>query len=155
MTRRGLAVFIIASFYFTTAAQIRGKVISIADGDPFTMLVGNKQVKIRLHGVDCPENAQDFGNVAKEFLASYVFWKIVSVKDMDTDRYGRTIGMVTVEGTNVTEKLLEEGLAWHYKTFDLNSKWAKLEEYARHEKKGIWSHPNPIAPWEFRRMNRQ
>lgn len=131
--------------------QLVGKVVSIADGDTFTMLVNNEQLRIRLHGIDCPEKGQDFSNVAKEFLADYIFEKVVTVKEMDVDRYGRTIGMVTIDGVNVNEKLLEAGLAWHYKTYDKNPAWAKLEEEARKNKKGIWAKPDPIPPWDYRK----
>src|SRR6187551_3927134 len=74
---------------FTTYSQLVGNVISISDGDTFTMLVNKEQIKIRLHGVDCPEKKQDFGNVAKEYLSSYIFGKVVIVQNMNTDRYGR------------------------------------------------------------------
>lgn len=86
--------------------------MSIADGDSFTMLVDNVQIRIRLHGIDCPERRQDFSNVAREFLSDYVDDRVVVVEEMDIDRYGRTIGMVTVEGVNVNEALLEAGLGW-------------------------------------------
>jgi micrococcal nuclease len=93
--------------------QLQGRVVSIADGDTFTMLVNNAQVRIRLHGIDCPERGQDFSNVAKEFLSDYVYNRVVAVEELDIDRYGRTIGMVEVEGVNVNEALLKAGLAWH------------------------------------------
>lgn len=126
----------------------------MADGDTFTILVNNEQIRIRLHGIDCPEKSQDFGNVAKQFLSEYVFGKVVTVQDMDTDRYGRTIGMVTIDGINVNEKLLQLGLAWHYIKYDKNPKWDELEEVARSQKKGLWSQQNPIPPWEYRKMKR-
>ena len=136
---------------FTTYPQLVGNVVSISDGDTFTMLVNKEQIKIRLHGIDCPEKKQDFGNVAKEFLSSYVFGKVVTVQNMNTDRYGRTIGIVTVDGVNINEKLLEEGLAWHYKTYDKNPEWSRLETDARNNKKGLWVQPNAVSPWDYRK----
>jgi micrococcal nuclease len=137
---------------YSVSAQLKGKVVSIADGDTFTLLVNNKQIKIRLHGIDCPEKSQDFGNVAKQFLSNSIFGKMISVKEMDIDRYGRTIGMVTIDNKNVNEELLKAGLAWHYKHYDKNPKWTKLEDDARREKKGLWIHPNPIPPWDYRKI---
>jgi micrococcal nuclease len=139
------------SFPFHCFSQFEGKVVSVADGDTFTMIVDNEQVKIRLHGIDCPEKSQDFGLVAKEFLSDYVFGKFVTVQNMDTDRYGRIIGMVTIDGTNVNEELLKAGLAWHYIKYDNNSKWKQLEETARKSKKGLWVQANAIPPWGYRR----
>lgn len=45
---------------FLSWAQLIGKVVSIADGATFTMVVDNEQIRIRLHGIDCPEKGQDF-----------------------------------------------------------------------------------------------
>jgi micrococcal nuclease len=145
------ALFIFLLLPFAVNAQLVGKVISVADGDTFTMLVVNKQIRIRLHGIDCPEKAQDFGQVAKKFLSNLVFGKIVSVKEMDVDRYGRTIGMVTIDSVNVNEELLKAGLAWHYKKYDQNAKWSTTEVNARAQKKGIWSKNDPVPPWEWRK----
>lgn len=137
---------------FLAFGQLKGKVVSIADGDTFTILLeDNKQVKVRLHGIDCPEKKQDFGQVAKQYLSNLIYNKVVVVKELDIDRYGRTIGMVLIEGTNVNEKLLESGLAWHYKRYDSNEVWAEIELKAKADKKGLWSKSNPIAPWEFRK----
>ena len=135
-----------------SAQSLTGKVVSIADGDTFTLLTSdNRQIRIRLHGIDCPEKAQDYGTVARMFLSDLIFGKSVQVTPTDVDRYGRTIGIVSIDSTNVNEALLSAGLAWHYIHFDKNPKWAKLEEKARGDKKGLWSKPNAIAPWKFRR----
>lgn len=77
---------------------LKGKVVRVADGDTITLLdEDNKQVRIRLYGIDCPENHQDFGTVARQFTADHCFQKIVNVEVKDIDRYGRTVGMVPVE----------------------------------------------------------
>lgn len=128
-------------------AQLSGKVISVVDGDTFTLVHNNIQTRIRLHGIDCPEKGQDFSNVAKEFLSELVFAKTVKVEIKDTDRYGRTIGIVYGQDSiNVNEALLKSGLAWHYSYYDKNPAWAMLEQEARRTKLHIWSQNNPIAP---------
>ena len=110
-----------------------GKVVRIADGDTFTILVkGNKQVKVRCHGIDCPESNQDFGTKAKQFTSALAFSKVVSVEVKDTDRYGRTIGIITLpDGKILNEELLKAGLAWHYKHYDKSEKYASLENQAQ------------------------
>ena len=141
-------------FLYSTALQaqqLEGMVVKVADGDTFTMLVNSEQIRIRLHGIDCPERGQDFGTAAKTFLIDMVAGKVVKVEKMDTDRYGRTIGMVFIDGKNVNEELLKAGLAWHYKYYDKNPEWTKLEEEARKEKKGLWIQTNAIPPWEWRK----
>jgi endonuclease YncB( thermonuclease family) len=66
--------------------------VGISDGDTLTVPTANRtQVKIRLHGIDCPERGQDFGSRAKEAVAELAFGKTVTVHPRDTDRYGRTV----------------------------------------------------------------
>lgn len=134
-----------------------GNVVSVADGDTFTMLdAANQQVKVRLHGIDCPERAQDFGQVARQKLSALVFNQPVRLEVMDTDRYGRTVAIVyTQNGLCVNEELLKAGLAWHYTRYDDNEAWARMEKEARKNKTGLWSQPQPVAPWNWRNEKRQ
>ena len=52
---------------------------------------------------------------------------------------------------NVNKELLRQGMAWHYKYFNKDEELAELEQEAREKKIGLWSQPNPSAPWDFRR----
>ena len=55
------------------ANEIKGKVVSIADGDTVTVLDAEKvQHKIRLQGIDAPEKAQAFGTKSKERLSEKI-----------------------------------------------------------------------------------
>ena len=137
--------------------EAHGKVVKVADGDTFTLLHNNnQQVRVRLHGIDAPERAQDFGNVARQKLSDLVFNQPVIIEEMDVDRYGRTIAIVyTADGVCVNEILLKEGLAWHYKEYDDNADWAKMENQARKQKMGLWSQPKAVAPWQWRKEKRE
>lgn len=134
-------------------AQITGKVIGIADGDTFTLLTkDNKQVKIRLHGIDCPEKKQDYGTVAKQFVSDLIFGKVLTVQQTDIDRYGRIIAIVPINGTTLNEMLLRNGLAWHYCKYDKNDYWHTLQDSAKMAKAGAWVKPDIIEPWIFRKL---
>ncbi len=52
------------AFSFPAYADFSGRVVSVADGDTITVLVGRDQVKVRLVEIDAPEKAQAFGNKA-------------------------------------------------------------------------------------------
>lgn len=125
----------------------------VADGDTFTLLVeGNKQVRVRLHGIDCPERGQPFGTVATDFAKELLNKGAVKVEQTDIDRYGRTIGIVIIaDSINLNERLLQAGLTWHYKYYDKNPKWAEMEVFAREKKIWLWKDKNPVAPWEWRK----
>ena len=130
-----LSLFILFIF-FIAPAQLVGKVASIADGDTFTMIIQSKKIKVRLYGIDCPEKGQEFYSTAKQFLSGKVLNKTVSVKKLNTDPYGRTVGIARVDGVNVNEKLLEAGLAWHYNNYDKSLAWTNLEKKLSKTKKG-------------------
>jgi micrococcal nuclease len=136
---------------------ISGKVVGVSDGDTITVLENRTQNRIRLYGIDAPEDGQDFGNRAKKFVSDLVFGKQVRVVKMDIDRYDRVVGMVYVGDVNVNEALVKNGLAWVYQRYckiSICSSWLALEAQARAAKTGLWSHPNPVAPWEYRRNQR-
>ena len=51
------------------AETLSGKVVSIADGDSFTVLVERERVKVRLAEIDAPERGQPWSRRAKQALA--------------------------------------------------------------------------------------
>lgn len=136
---------------------LKGKVISVSDGDTFTILTeGNKQIKIRLHGIDCPEKRQDFGTVAKQYTSAQVFGKVIQAKVLRKDRYKRSVAIVILpNGKILNQELLKAGMAWHYKKYDKSAEFDLLEKQARKNKTGLWKGKSPIPPWEFRKMKRK
>lgn len=133
-----------------------GKVVGVSDGDTIKVLYNNKEVKVRLWGIDCPEKKQAFGTKAKNFTSDMVFGRNVTVESRDTDRYGRTVGWVTApDGRVLNRELLRAGLAWYYEdyaphAYDLQS----LENQASAARKGLWSAKNPMPPWQYRKIER-
>jgi len=129
--------------------------VGVADGDTLTVLQGKRQIKLRLEGIDCPELHQSFGTRARQFTSSLVFGRKVTVSAQYLDRIGRTVSRVSVNGKDVSLALVEAGLAWHYRRYSSDPLLAKAEEQARRLKKGLWSDPRPVPPWEWRRPNRR
>ena len=140
-------------FIFTSQAfEFAGKVVGVSDGDTLTVLYeGNKQYKVRLQHIDCPETAQPFATKAKQALSAKVFGKVVTIKFEEMDRYKRILGDVYVEKQWVNLELVKEGMAWHYKYYSNDTTMAEAELKAKSGKLGIWSMPNPTPPWDFRR----
>ncbi|BFR47456.1 thermonuclease family protein [Nitratidesulfovibrio sp. HK-II] len=141
------------------ASAWTGKVIGISDGDTVTVLDADMAtVKVRLYGVDCPESSQPFGTRAKQYTSSVVYGKMVTVEDMDIDRYGRVVGVVeTVDGTSLNRALVINGMAWVYDRYCRAvwcAEWKQDEMRAKSARAGLWSEPAPMPPWEFRRAKR-
>ena len=83
----------------------------VVDGD--TIYLDNGE-KIRFVGVNTPERGVNGYITSKNFVQKLCLDKEVGI-DIDdskhSDRYGRTLGVVIVDGKNVNEMLLKEGLA--------------------------------------------
>ncbi len=79
--------------------------VSVYDGDTIKVQRGSQQIKIRLYGIDTPEKKQAYGNQAKSLTNKLVRGKTVNVDPIDTDRYGRTVGLVSVNGQSVNKRL--------------------------------------------------
>ena len=127
------------------------RVVGVHDGDTLTCLdENNQQQKVRLAEIDAPELGQDFGKVSREALASMVFGKTVEVVDDGKDRYGRWIGHVLVNGTDVNREMVATGNAWHYAAYSKDKSLAQLQSDARARQIGLWAQPNPVAPWQYR-----
>lgn len=141
------------------AAQdaLHGRVVAVADGDTITVLdTGNQQHRIRLNGIDAPEDGQAFSNVSKANLSELVFGRDVIVVGSKTDRYGRLVGTVIVGATNANLEQLRAGLAWYYRDYasDVSPEnrplYEAAETGAREARLGLWRDPSPQAPWAYR-----
>lgn len=155
--------FALLSFFISASAHsatntFTGKVIDIADGDTITILTqGDEKIKIRLAGIDCPESFQVHGEKAKQYLSSLVDGKRVRIEPETVDQYGRTVGMVLVNGANINEQIVANGHGWvfrKYCTADYCKEWLKLEEKARKAQVGLWQDAKPKPPWEWRAEQR-
>ena len=132
----------------------QGKVVHVSDGDTITVLHEGLEEKIRLYGVDTPEKGQAFGQKAKDFTANMVAGRLVDVQREDTDRYGRTVAIVSIAGKCLNEELVKAGYAWQYRKYCKESfcrRWLEFETTARQNKLGLFADPDAIAPWDWRK----
>ena len=103
----------ILSKYSKTDCHVEesGVCTQVVDGD--TIYLDNGE-KIRFVGVNTPERGVEGYITSKNFVQKLCLNKKVGI-DVDdskhSDRYGRTLGVVIVDGKNVNEMLLKEGLA--------------------------------------------
>ena len=158
MTKFGNRIFALVLFLLlvwpTLCWAWTGEVVHVADGDTITVLKGSERVKVRLYGIDTPETSQWYGQNAKTFISSQVFGKTVQVQEMDIDRYGRIVGLVSVGDLIVNLHLVEYGYAWVYHQYckeSFCSQWGEVEAEARREKRGLWKNPKAVPPWIYRR----
>ncbi len=133
-----------------------GRVIRVKDGDTLVAQHGKRHIVIRLYGIDCPEKNQTFGPKATEFTIRMTLGKIVKIRVINKDRYGRIVGIIDLpEDRTLNAELVKFGLAWWYRRYAPKDQHLKtLELQARNHHKGLWGHPMPIPPWEYRKTKR-
>ncbi len=103
------ALMLLAAIAAQTAT-ITGRVVGVHDGDTITVLdASRQQYKIRLAGIDAPEVKQAFGTRSKQNLSSLIFNKQVKIEWEKHDRYGRTLGVVLVNGHDVNLEQVRAG----------------------------------------------
>ena len=139
-------------------AEFSARVIGITEGDTIQVLDNsNTQHKIRLAGIDCPERKQPWSTRAKQALSDYVFDQQVTVDWEKRDRYKRIVGKVIQGDGDVNLGLVRDGMCWWYRKYAKEQNaldrvlYAEAEEEARGKRRGLWSDPEPVPPWEWRR----
>jgi endonuclease YncB( thermonuclease family) len=73
------------------------------------------------------------------------------VKVRGIDRYKRTAAdTILPDGRNLNQELVRAGLAWWYRQYGCREMVLRdLEQEARAAKRGLWSDPKPVEPWEW------
>ena len=134
------------------AKSFSGEVVAIEDGDTITVMNDDKFEKIRLYGVDAPEDGQAFSMEAKSFTSTLSLKKTVKIKPYYKDPKGRIVADVLLpDGKTLNHEIVQAGFAWWFQQYASDDKiLPKLEEEARKARRGLWTDPNPIAPWLYK-----
>lgn len=131
-----------------------GQVIRVADGDTLTVLRGGKEnIRVRLSEIDAPESGQGFGRASKTALSGMCMGREARVVSLGRDRKykDRIIGRVFCNGVDVSAEQVSQGMAWVYDSYVQDRNFYQLQERARSAGLGLWSQPNPVQPWVWRR----
>lgn len=134
-----------------------GKVVKVYDGDTITILVDGEKEKIRFYGIDAPEIKQSYGIESRDFIRTKIMNKKVTVKVINTDRYGRKIGKIYYKnGRYLNLESVKGGHSWWYEYYAKNEHDLKLaQEQAKRSKKGLWRDKNPINPYKWRKKTKK
>ena len=134
-------------------AGMAGWVSKVADGDTFTLnAVGQAPRAVRLSGIDAPERDQAYGELATTALAAWIDGREVRVAVEDVDIYGRLVGRVFVNDSNINLAMVEQGHAWWYEQYARDAFELELaEQQARAARRGLWASGTAVEPWEWRR----
>ena len=131
-------------------ADVTGRVVGVTDGDTLAVLDGTRQVRVRLWGIDAPERGQPWSSRSREALAARAMHRDAIVATRGTDGYGRTLARVAVDGADLGEAQLRDGLAWVYRRYSKDRAMIAIEDEARAARRGLWSLSDPEPPWAWR-----
>ena len=99
-----------------TPHERSGRVSYVIDGDTF-ILSGYRQ-RIRLWGVDAPESNQSGGQAATNHLHKLAHGQKVICRQMDVDRYGRSVARCFLaNGREINRMMVESPYAKEYIRF--------------------------------------
>lgn len=112
--RSRLIVFLPLLFPALCLADFSGRVVRVVDGDTVQVLTDGKMVKVRLNGIDAPESGQPFGQRSKQNLLKLAVQKQTVVIANNTDRYGRWLGTLMIDGIDINAEQVKAGMAWAY-----------------------------------------
>ena len=152
---------------FVSAETFTGQVVGVSDGDTVKVLTeqtcnsgeecrsGKVQYRVRLAEIDAPEKKQPFGSKAKAALSELVAGQMITVEQVDKDRYGRLVANLYADGKWVNAEMVRSGDAWVYRQYAKTPELFQLEEEAREGKRGLWALPEQerTPPWEWRKAH--
>ena len=111
----GLCFLLLCRVAHAEPTQINGRVVSVADGDTRTILDPVKKVqhKIRLAGIDAPEERQPFGQRSRQHLGHIAKGQDATALCYKIDRYRRRVCKVMVQPPDcpTCDNTLDVGLA--------------------------------------------
>jgi endonuclease YncB( thermonuclease family) len=121
------------------------KVNGVYSGDTILVRKDREETKIRLRGVQCPEEDTAIGRKAKRFVEALLLGQMVRVQGLEKTPGGEVVGTVLLENRNVAESLLSAGLAKYRSKAYFDEDLADAENLAKVAGIGIWATPVPAA----------
>jgi micrococcal nuclease len=134
-----------------------GVVSYVVDGDTVWVRPdsGGKPINIRVDGIDAPEICQLGGVAARDVLKRRALGQRVSVHGRLNDTYGRQLARLELNGDDLGEWLVSQGLAWSYRYRNDAGPYARQQSQAEAARLGMFS-PHalrPVYPRVFRKQH--
>jgi micrococcal nuclease len=133
----------------STPGRTSVPVVEVTDGDTIRVDLDGQETAVRLIGIDTPErdgpytSLECFGEEASRFTHDALEGRTVELEfDVErTDRYGRTLAYLWLDGALFNERLVRSGYAV-VTTFPPNVRYVEqftaAQRSARDERRGLW-----------------
>jgi len=135
-------------------------VLSVHDGDTIKVIDRTDGIKytVRMARIDAPEITQEYGKEAQAYLSKLILNKDIKIQLIQGDFHGPRIDCEAflIDGTNVNLEMVKSGNAWWYAHFDPDDNaMQSAQALAQAGALGLWAQSNPVAPWDFRKQNKE
>ncbi len=137
---------------------VRADVLKVIDGNTITIKAADKELIVRIVGIDAPEVGQNKNKEAADFLSKIILNKKVtlgySVWRTDPDRVPQV--KISSDGKDVGLAMLESGLVWYDEAYEFHLSKSDASLYKAKNKQavkaaiGIWEEKSPQKPWRYR-----
>jgi micrococcal nuclease len=145
----------------TVAQNELPQVLSVGDGDTLRVRQGGQTITVRLGCIDAPESTQTpWGQHSASRLKQLLpAGQAVQMREIERDRYGRTVAELFLGNQSVNLMMVREGQAVVYTQYIDNcaatkDQYLAAEAQAKAQRLGFWNQDNPVMPWDFRRGKR-
>lgn len=151
-----LLLVILPGFAQAAPRFMRATVTYVVDGDSVWVKPdrGGAPRPVRLRGIDAPEICQPYGRAARDALASRVLDRPVTLRLHGRDAYQRLLGeLATPSGDDVGAWMVSQGHAWSPRYRGRDGAYARQQDRARDQRRGLWAEGRAIEPRTFRRRH--
>ncbi len=146
----GLFTFILFMPLVSAEDKVKATLSKCVDGDTAWFLIDGENTKMRFLAIDTPESTnkiEEYGKEASEYTCSMLTnAKVIEIEYDEnasgTDKYGRDLGWIFVDGELLQKKIIESGLgkiAYLYDDYKYTSILEEAESQAKENKVGMWS----------------
>ena len=145
--------FLLALAACSASADERCTLDNCHDGDTCTLICSGERVKVRLHCIDAPEIAQEpWGKESRDYLRQRVAQgAAVDLRSVTRDKYGRTVGVLLLNGVNLNLNQVQAGFAAAYPKYCAEPVYYQAQDDAQTQRRGIWREAGAQQqPWEWR-----
>lgn len=148
-----VVVFVLSLFIFNFVNAESDKALfsKCVDGDTAYFLVNENEIKVRFLAIDTPESVstnvseQPFGKEASDYTCNKISNAneiVLEYEKNKTDKYGRTLAWVWVDGSLLQEELIKNGygqVAYIYGKYKYTDSLCKVQKYAINNLLNVWS----------------
>jgi micrococcal nuclease len=158
-----ISLFLLLACSLPAVAQVQPTVVSTGDGDTLRLNQNGKRLTVRLGCIDAPEGSQrPWGPLAATRLKTLLPpGQVVRVRQIDRDRYGRTVAELFSGNQSVNLQLVREGFAVVYPQYlsgcaATKDQYLSAEAAAKRQGLGVWNPQNrmTVMPWDYRKQRR-